>query len=1274
MSRKVNRLLSMFVTFFVICVSFLTPLPNYAAQAAGNWANDPNNGDWSKPYAVKYDTAEADLMVRVGDIDNLGKGWPNNYNPFSGWSTDAPYPSVTHEPSDPAGTDQLMVISSFTYPSLKGVNNPDAVADGYTRSNNYKMGANPVVPVNVTFDTRNTPIEGAILQMYINDYQPMKYPGRVKYTAEIDGVRAPFLENIINNLNQHGPIGKLISVQIPREYLSLMRDGNLSIYLDDKTTSNPYGDGAAIDFVKLLINLGEYQHTGTISGIVRESGSQGKVIAGATVSAAGIVTATTDANGKYELKDVPAGLVTVQATKDGYIPQTQIIDDLEAGQNKTLNFHLSPQPSNNAYLSNLTVSSGTLLPLEPVFDKLITDYTVRLNENASSVSLTPTLEDSRATLTVNGVTHSSGIAKTIPIQPGTTSVTIQVTAQDGKTEQMYRVTIQTPKTAIELSRSLSKSAIKLGETTEVSYTLTPDPIRAEWLAGENVTEVTGIRPFFLLNQAFQLDQLYDLDDELDKLDGKGNDNNGGLALGGEGKNNFNEKMKNGYSGKVSLNQKLETEPSAKQSDIVSGVSELVRDGVKEITVPVVNGSQLTGDLKGRDSIRVDGFATFTPLLQNQRVKLRYKGTTTSPSTYTVSNLMFSERLPSQVEVVGISPQWSHQVVADTVTVPLPDITYRKNGDVYTADPIHFTITLKPAQIGTYLLHDARITYVEDGIFSITKFFNNLTLQVESAVPPVTSLQVLPDQASIRVGETLALQVRITPENADQSVTWSTSNGTVASVSQNGIVTGMQAGTAVITVKTRDGRFTDSSEITVIDPRIEYRLYYDSNKTEEVSDYQAWLGRNVWVELIFPPGFSPTYTLDGVEKTYTGMFEISKEGITQLGFAESSSGIVVKTIRIDKTPPVRPTITGEVLPEMKMIGNITVSAEDAGAGVNYIEYWTSSSTTPVRYSGPFQSPVLDVEHHQYSFTVYAKAYDHTGKASEVAERVFTLDVLPPVIEIPREGFIKQHDGTHGKIDLEVTVTDSGTGVDDTKVTYTIFRVDLSGKPIKQVANGNLVNSGGSSYTASNVTFDDEQDNIPGVYKVLIIAKDKVGNQTIETQLNTDYYMISPGYTLSHLPVALDSLNSKQLMRTKSMNGKDITYSNAPIKIKLMQEGGSYFKIHEGAWDQNDDVSDQIKLFKLWSTYKELFGSLKNFDLKVAKVEYKIKELDKNNLSVLKEYNWTPLKEAGLVIMKDGIYEVSFRITDNYRMWGANPVSNTPPELVQYIQIDSKLKRF
>ena len=50
--------------------------------------NTNTDGNWSLQYASLKNTLGADLMIRVGDIDNLGYGWGENFNPFFGRSTD----------------------------------------------------------------------------------------------------------------------------------------------------------------------------------------------------------------------------------------------------------------------------------------------------------------------------------------------------------------------------------------------------------------------------------------------------------------------------------------------------------------------------------------------------------------------------------------------------------------------------------------------------------------------------------------------------------------------------------------------------------------------------------------------------------------------------------------------------------------------------------------------------------------------------------------------------------------------------------------------------------------------------------------------------------------------------------------------------------------------------------------------------------------------------------------------------------------------------------
>ena len=73
------------------------------------------------------------------------------------------------------------------------------------------------------------------------------------------------------------------------------------------------------------------------------------------------------------------------------------------------------------------------------------------------------------------------------------------------------------------------------------------------------------------------------------------------------------------------------------------------------------------------------------------------------------------------------------------------------------------------------------------------------------VQPVTKVKVSSDVKSIYVGESLVMNVDITPENATiKGVNWSSDRPDNADVDAYGVVTGMSKGTAVITARAADG--------------------------------------------------------------------------------------------------------------------------------------------------------------------------------------------------------------------------------------------------------------------------------------------------------------------------------------------------------------------------------------------------------------------------------------------------------------------------------------
>lgn len=85
-----------------------------------------------------------------------------------------------------------------------------------------------------------------------------------------------------------------------------------------------------------------------------------------------------------------------------------------------------------------------------------------------------------------------------------------------------------------------------------------------------------------------------------------------------------------------------------------------------------------------------------------------------------------------------------------------------------------------------------------------------------ALTPVepTSINITPDNPTLNVGSSVTLSVTATPSNAAKTVTWSSSNTSVASVS-NGVVTGLKEGTAKITAtSTLNNSIKDEVTITV----------------------------------------------------------------------------------------------------------------------------------------------------------------------------------------------------------------------------------------------------------------------------------------------------------------------------------------------------------------------------------------------------------------------------------------------------------------------------
>ncbi len=334
--------------------------PVVPVAATGNQAKD-----WALRYERTENGPEADLVVRTGDINNLGFGWPQGFDPFSGDSTPPHrWPDPNNIPAGaPDGTDRVM-IGSAVVPGLgdgysgaltdcaieKQMTSPPPSLDASCKHARELTMPTPIV---LSVGALPAKINTVLVQMFVDDFQAV--PLHSHFQVSLNGTRIPTFEYAINALDQSGPIGKLVSLKLLPEYWPLLQSGTVKLLVDDPTTHVP--DGYAIDFVRILVNPHNFKYEVSLVATVTDA-DQNKPIAGATVTAA-LESASTDQQGKCRLSGLPAGLAVATAAAPGY-DENSVPVDLVAGQSGTAEIKLHKHQENTADLERSIEQTGSV--------------------------------------------------------------------------------------------------------------------------------------------------------------------------------------------------------------------------------------------------------------------------------------------------------------------------------------------------------------------------------------------------------------------------------------------------------------------------------------------------------------------------------------------------------------------------------------------------------------------------------------------------------------------------------------------------------------------------------------------------------------------------------------------------------------------------------------------------------------------------------------------------------------------------------------------------
>lgn len=430
--KRAKKAITIIIIFLVLASSFIFQ-PNLGIEAKilntnGNKSLDKNNGDWSAPKVTLWNTDEADLMVRVGDIDNFGMSW-GGIDPFSGKETEVHRYPYSPEADDPDGTDRIMVVSGYKghiiyqdYIKRFGASlwwrgdlqwqlqnelANKTTRDGYTETTFANLQFDTQVrPVTIQYDLKGLEVKNAYIQMFVDDIQPEKWDrlpnGKIvgnhgrggfsqlsynqyQVTMSYDigegkdkktvSERFSSFETVINNLDQHGPIGKLITLAVPEDKLDFIRYGGSGLRIKIDDPDHDTGDGYAIDFVRLLINKKDEftVNNGRVKGGVYEAKYVGdklvidksKPIIGAKVSISGVKDPIiTDSKGQYYSDKVPAGQVIVTAEKDGYATRSATIETLIAGKEVNQDIGLVNLSSPNTPVISVSTEEPTNIDVE----------------------------------------------------------------------------------------------------------------------------------------------------------------------------------------------------------------------------------------------------------------------------------------------------------------------------------------------------------------------------------------------------------------------------------------------------------------------------------------------------------------------------------------------------------------------------------------------------------------------------------------------------------------------------------------------------------------------------------------------------------------------------------------------------------------------------------------------------------------------------------------------------------------------------------------------
>ena len=362
--------------------------------------------------------------------------------------------------------------------------------------------------------------------------------------------------------------------------------------------------------------------------------------------------------------------------------------------------------------------------------------------------------------------------------------------------------------------------------------------------------------------------------------------------------------------------------------------------------------------------------------------------------------------------------------------------------------------------------NGEVTAVKEGTATITAKAGDktatCTVTVKKKVVAVESITLDITSTILNTGETLTLTATVKPDNAtDKTVTWSSSNPTIAAVDQNGTVTAVAEGTATITAKASDK--TATCTVTVMKGNVpvesitldKYYLELTEGETatliatvkpdNAVDKTVTWSSSNPWVATVDQNG--EITALRSGEATITATAG-GKYAYCSLVVKNKEIVITVESVTLDKTS--LELFEGEVA--MLYATVLPWNAPDKTVT------WTSSNPSVATVDQDGRVTAL----HEGTATITAKAGDKTAICT-----VFVKMMVIPVSWIGLDQYYLEI--TEGQT-ATITATVAPDNATDKTVTWSsgnplIASVDQSGNVTGQAEGTTTITAKAGDMTAT-----------------------------------------------------------------------------------------------------------------------------------------------------------------------------------------------------------------